>query len=140
MPWCSAGTPICDLGPAQGRASSVVWGLGSAGRQWAVPAITPSSGPLCQLPFLKGHFLLQHRFNEVLVLFTLWGNRHTVLGEAGPAAAVQPSRDEEGPPQDRYHLGTRLHEGNPTSDSSASQLLAFDSPQIRAGEREPHRG
>ena len=61
-------------------------------------------------------------------------------GEAGPAAVVQPSRDEEGPPQDTYHLGTRLHEGNPTSDSSASQLLAFDSPQIRAGEREPHRG
>lgn len=53
MPWCSAVTPTCDLGPAQGRASSMVWGLGSAGRQQAVPAITPSSGPLCQLPFLR---------------------------------------------------------------------------------------
>lgn len=49
---------------------------------------------------------------------------------------VPPSREEEGPPEDRYHLGTRFHTGNPTSDFSASKLLAFDSPQIRAGERE----
>ena len=68
------------------------------------------------------------------------GKTETVSGEAGPAAVVQPSREEEGPPQDRYRLGTGLHAGNPTSDSSASQLLAFDSPQVRAGEREPHRG
>ena len=74
------------------------------------------------------------------VLVTLWVNRNAVSGEAGPAAVVQPSGDEEGPPQDRYHLGTGLHAGNPTSDSSASQLLAFDSPQVRAGEREPQRG
>ena len=61
------------------------------------------------------------------VLVTLWVNRNTVSGEAGPAAVVQPSRDEEGPPQDRCHLGTRPYTGIPTSDSLASQLQAFDS-------------
>ena len=55
-------------------------------------------------------------------LFTLWVNRNAVSGGAGPAAVVQPSREEEGPPEDRCHLGTRLYAGIPTSDSLASQL------------------
>ena len=110
-----------------------------------LPKSCSQSPLLCQLPLLKGHFLLQHRFNEVLALFTLWGNRDAASGEAGPAAwsSLQGRR---GPPEDRCHPPRTdvtwvpgSTQGSPHLIPQLSQLLAFDSPQVRAEETEPHR-
>ena len=105
----------------------------------SLPKSCSQSRLLCQLALLKGHFLLQHRFNEVLALFTLWGNRDAASGEAGPAAVVQPSGEEEGPPRTDVTWVPGSTQGSPHLIPQLSQLLAFDSPQVRAEETEPHR-